>query len=101
MEGNVAARALAVRHRDTADAGGVPERMGMRAQLRCIRRKRSLRQSEQTRYSPLSAATSAAKARRYAVVPRSQAPRAIAQQQTVADWMQEHAREEPPLPHHD
>jgi hypothetical protein len=75
MLGNVAASALAARHIDTADAGGAPERMGMRAQLRCISRKRSLSQSEQTTYSPISAAASAAKARRYAVVRRIQAQR--------------------------
>ena len=56
MGGNLAARALAVRHRDTADAGGAPARMGMRAQLRCIRRRRSSSQSEQPPYAPLFAA---------------------------------------------
>src|SRR5215213_10170812 len=82
MGGNVAARALSARHRDTADAGGAPERMGMRAQLRCMRSKRSSSQLEQPTYAPLFAAASAAKSQRQAVVPRIQAPRAIAQKQT-------------------
>jgi hypothetical protein len=101
MGGNLAARALAVRHRDTADAGGAPERMGMRAPLRCIRRRRSSSQSEQPPYAPLFAAARTATSQRQAVVPRIQAPRVIAQKQTVADWKQEQAREEPALPHHD
>jgi hypothetical protein len=83
MVGNVAASALSARLGDTADAGGAPERMGMIAQLRCIRRKRSSSQSEQTTYSPISAAASAAKARRYAVLRRLQAQRTIAHKRTV------------------